>query len=118
MNETLALFYSADLHDAVVKTMSFDFEKQSLHFVFELWDSEKEQTTLYSQEFKGVDKFTSDYPQALKFAPSSCFLHTCKAVENNRYEASYKFDFQDGDVVWLLTIGFTSLSVESEYLRL
>lgn len=112
INDTITLFYAQDLHDAVVKSMAFDFKKQSLNIIFELWDSNKEQIILYSQEFRGVHKFVSEYPQTLTFAPSSCFLHTCKAVSDKGYEAFYKFDFQNGDVVWAVTISFASLSVQ------
>lgn len=112
LNELKAIFDYYDVHDAALENLTFNFEKQEIILKLAVCDSLQDSFVDLIFTFGGVFKFLSDTKDI--FNPQECF-----SVESLQETAQGKFEISLYFIpYWLLTIGFTSLSVESEYPRL
>ncbi len=122
MNETLIdpiveFFEWYDLNDTPIEALHFDFLNQSISLVMEDYDDQTEQVVPCTLLFKGVHKYTFDYPvERFFYEMKAIYRVKLNVIHENYYELEILIDMkriEDGIefTVGKMLIGFQDLEV-------
>ncbi|MBK8395838.1 MAG: hypothetical protein IPL26_11450 [Leptospiraceae bacterium] len=104
-------FDSLILHDLPIKNLNLLFEEKKAIIVLEEYDDLTDLYQPLTLSFLGLHNFISKYPDKYEFSVVGCKDATCKKIKDGEYEALFALEMQDGQPVYSLTIGFTSLTI-------
>ncbi len=111
-NSVLQKFDSLILHDLPITNLNLFFEEKKAVLVLEEYDDLTDAYQPLTLSFLGLNKFISKYPDKYEFFVVGCKDATCKKMEDGGYEVLFALEMKDGQPVYSLSIGFTSLTVK------